>query len=138
MPLRKYSTHRLYRVFGGYRTKTVTLLKRNDDQQQGTVRSLLVFNARRGAIHKAGETLQGDMVVDHRTEWYLPVEELKRVGVAYLNNLDRVLEKTDDGGVPISPWRFWQVESTTTIDINLFENWVVLHCLRVDPTPTEG
>lgn len=85
---------------------------------------------------KTGQTLQGDMASDHRTTWHVPYAELARAGINYLSVLDRLVEKTDDGGLPLNPWRFWQAESNTRIEVVSWENFVRLECLRVDPTPT--
>lgn len=137
MVLRKYSTRTSYRYMIGAIAKPIQLLKRNDDQQQGTVRSVVVYNCRRSDITKTGQTLAGDMVSDHRASWLIPMVELKRVGVNYLNPLDRIVEFLDDGRVPIDPHRWWQPEATTTINSKLFENWYEVFCLRVDPNPPE-
>lgn len=135
MVLRKYNTNTSYRYLYGREQKGITLLKRDDDQLQGTVTALQVWNCRRGDITKTGQTLQGDMASSHRCTWYLPSEALLRAGVHYINPLDRIVEKTDDGGVEINPWRYWQPESSTRIEVKLYENFVVVECLRVDPTP---
>lgn len=102
----------------------VTLLKRDNDQRQGTVTALILFQCWRGQIFKKGQTIQNDMVVEHTTTWHLPRTELERVGVAFLNSLDRIV----DGKA-----RYWQPESSTEIRVKLFETHVDLDCLRIDP-----
>lgn len=120
-PAHLKSFHRV--LFAGW-NETVTLLKRNDDQQQGTVRTLTLFQCRRGKILKTGQTIQGDMVSDHRTTWHIAAKELERVGVSYLNNLDRIVD---------SKGRYWQPESPIDIEVKLGEVHTDVACLRVDP-----
>ena len=124
MPLNSRNTRTFHRALAGDIDYKVTLLKRGDDQRQGTVRALVLFQCRRSRIGKTGETLQGDMVSSHVVTWHIPVVELNRVGVAYLNALDRII---DEQG------RYWQPEGTTNIDVKLFENHIDVFCLRVDP-----
>lgn len=117
----------------GY-VKKVTLLKRNDDQGQGTVRALTLFRCRRGEIHRTGEPLQSDMTTDASCVWHVPRVELKRVGVDHLNSADRIVENTEDDGTPLTNSRYWQPESSTVIEHKLFENEIDVACLRIDPT----
>lgn len=138
MPLRKANSRTFQRCLYGGELKTITLLKRDDDQLQGTVRSVLVFDARRTQITKTGQTIQGDMSSNHRTDWHLPRVSLEQAGVNYINALDRIVEDTDDGGMPMIPPRVWQPESTTQIEVKLFENWVKVSCLNVTPPPPPG
>lgn len=128
MPLLRKSTTRTIayrRVFGG-NTETITLYKRGDDQQQGTVVTYKLFNCRRSLVTKSGETIQGDMSSQHRTVWHIPRSELDRVGIAYLNPIDLIREKNGD---------IWQPESTTVITVKLFDNEIDLSCLRLDQNP---
>lgn len=134
MVLRKSNTRHFYRVLYGGELKSILILKRDDDQREGVVRAVKIFNCRRGQIHKTGEQIVGDMTSNHTTEWQIPVAELNRAGIAYLNSLDTIVESTDDARNPITP-RYWRTESTTMIDVRLFENWVTFHCLRIDAPP---
>ncbi len=122
-------------VFAGM-LETVTLLKRGDDQRQGVVRAIKLFQCRRSMIHKTGETLQGDMLVSHRCVWHIPRQELKRVGVAYLNPLDRIIQTRPL--VAVETGWYWQPEATTMIDEKLFNNEIDLHCVRIDPPLPPG
>ncbi len=122
MPLNKRNTRTVHRTCFAGITETVTLLKRNDDQQQGTVRSIKLFRCRKGQIAKTGESILGDMAASHTATWHIPRSQLDLVGVAYLNSLDRIVDKQG---------RTWQPESTTGIDVKLFENEVDLACLLV-------
>lgn len=137
MVLRKYNTRTSYRYMIGAIAKPIKLLKRNDDQQQGIVRAVIVWDCRRSDITKTGQTLAGDMVSNHRASWLIPVVQLARVGVNYLNPLDRIVEYLDDGRVPLLQPRWWQPEADTNIDGKLFENWYQVFCLRVDPNPEQ-
>lgn len=128
MPLRRNNTRRFSRKTYAGITEKVRILKRNDNQQQGTVTTYILFRCRRSQIAKTGETIQGDMVSDHTTVWHIPRTELERVGINYLNPLDRIeqLQGREAG------W-WWQPEATTVIDVKLFGNEIDLACLRVDP-----
>ncbi len=118
------------KVFGPGITETVTLLKRDDDQRQGVVRALTIYGARRSAIAKGGETIQGDNTVDHRTVWHLPLRRLQEVGVAYISALDRIVQ-TREG---LEKGWTWEPEGTTMIDVKLLGAEIDLACLRTDPT----
>jgi hypothetical protein len=135
MPLNPRNTRVFHRTLFSQQMKTVFLLKRGDDQNQGTVTQYKLFNCRRGKIFKTGEPHQGDMVSDHMCTWHIPRVELDRVGVRYLNALDRLVEITDDWGNRLdqSEYRYWHPEATTNIDVKLFMNHIDLQCLRVDP-----
>ena len=102
--------------------ETITLRKRGDNQQQGTVTDYTLNECRHGMIWKTGETIGGDMVSDHKTTWHIPRAELDRVGVAYLNSTDRIV---DNQG------RVWQPESDTLITVKLLEGHVDVDCKRV-------
>ena len=128
MGLRKNNTRTYHRKLFAGQLERIVLLKRNDDQQEGVVRAIILYQCRKSMVQKVGEQIQGDMVVGHTTVWHIPVIELKRTGVNWLNSLDRIVDKQG---------RYWQPEATTRIDIKLFENHVDLSCLRVDPTPAE-
>ena len=91
----KQKTWSLYRKsFSGVYEK-VSLKKRNDNQQQGTVRNVTIFRARHGNQVKTKNTIQGDMSADHRTTWFLPRLELKRAGVSYINPTDRIVDEAN-------------------------------------------
>ena len=126
MPLNKHNQRVFHRTLFAGILESVTLLKRGDDQQQGTVRSILLFQCRWGLITRTGETIQGGMLSDHRRTLHIPRVELDRcnVGVQYINPADRFI---DEQG------RHWQPESTTEIREKLFEVHVCVDCLRVDP-----
>lgn len=135
MVLRKANTRTQYRRLWAGKSKKVTLLKRDNDQRQGTVRAVTLFDclpAAAGAT-KTGEAFQGDMSSNMSMTWNIPVEELKRAGVEYLNALDRIVETTDDGGAVLEHPRYWQPEGTTSITVTMLENLVRVDCLRVDP-----
>ena len=124
MPLNKNNTRHFHKCLYGTILEKVTVLKRNDNQQQGTVQSFVLYSCRRSMIFKTGETLQGDMNSDHRTIWHIPRTEMDRVGINYFNPADRIVDGQN---------RHWQPESTTMITVKLFENHVCVDCLRVDP-----
>jgi len=122
--LNKITTRTFHRKLYAGELETITLLKRNDDQGQTTVRSLKIFNVRKSPIVKTGQTIQGEMSSDERTVWHLFSVELENAGVDYINNLDRIVD---------SQGRYWQPESTVSIVRKLFENESHVECMRVDP-----
>lgn len=123
MPLTRDNTRTFHRtLYGPGILETVTLLKRNDNQQQGVVRSVKLFDCRWGQIAKQGETYDGDMTSDHRRQLHIPRIELERAGVNYLNPADRYVDKQG---------RTWCNESTEVIDIKLMENHVCVWCQRL-------
>ena len=112
MPMRRESTHVWHRRLYGGQLEKVTLLKRDDDQAEGTVRALIVYQMRRKMIFRAGEPLQGDITSTHHISWVFPKVELRRLGVAYISAIDRIVD---------SFGRTWQPESTTRIDQDVGE-----------------
>ena len=127
MVLTRSNQRHFHRCLFSAQLETVTILKRDDDQRQGVVRSLIVYEAWRGPISKTKQTLQHDMIADHRTVWHMPKVEMERVGISYFNPLDRIVD---------SQGRYWHPESTTVIDIRLMEVHIDLACLRIDPPAT--
>lgn len=128
MPMNRRNTRTFHRrLFGGVAQK-VRLLKRGDDLEQGTVTAYILFQCRQTRMTRQGGPIQGHTTSNTSCTWHVPVVELKRVGVHYLNALDRIVD---------SRGRYWQPESTTSIDEKMFENHVDLDCLAVDPTPEE-
>lgn len=122
MTLNRGSTRTFHRVLFAGILETVTLLKRGDDQQQGTVRSMTLFQCRRSMITKTGEQIAGDMTAGRTATWYVPRVELDRVGVTWLSSADRIVDKKG---------RTWQPEADTTIEVKLFENHLRLDCKSV-------
>ena len=114
------------RLYSGM-LETVRLLKRGNDQQQGTVTAYTLFQCRRSIISRTGESIQQDIEVDTRTVWHLPTIELERIGVAFINNLDRIVDNIG---------RYWQPEANVLIQHKLFSTHSHVHCLRVDPPNT--
>ncbi len=130
MPLTKQNTKTIHRRLYAGKMTTITLFKRGTDQNQGTVKTIQLFQCYMSAIHKTGEPLQDDMTVSHRCVWRIPRTEMDRVGLTDINAADRIYNAN-----PHSPaqTRWWQPESTTLIDIAVFENYVCCACVRIDP-----
>jgi len=136
MPLNSHNSKTFHRCLYAGILKNCTLLKRGDDQREGTVTAYVLFQCRRTAISQRGQPIQGSMAVGHRTDWILPRCEIERIGIpVYFNNLDRIVEDHSDFNVALPPesWRYWQPESTTDFDYLLFQNYITLTCLRIDP-----
>lgn len=127
MPLEPGNTRTFHKTLYGKILQTLTLLKRSNDQLQGTVTTYKLFDCRQNAqIRKQGQSIRGDMSSDHRTTWVIPREQLDRIGIQYLNVLDRFVDKYG---------RFWNPESNTVLAEHLFSNFYNVDCLRIDPTP---
>ncbi len=111
------------RLYGGKgMLQTVTLYKRNDDQQEGVVRTVQLFNCRWSMIFKTGEPLEGEMLSNHSRRLHIPTIELDRVGVHYINPIDYFKDR--DG-------RFWQPESPQMITDKLLERHWCCDCLMI-------
>ena len=126
MPIDRFNTRSFHRRLysgAGY-LESVTLLKRGNDQSQGTVTSYAIYQCRRSRIQHTGNPIQNDEAIGDRTVWHVPKTELDRIGVAYLNALDRIVDKKG---------RYWQPEEPQVLDIALFENQLHIQCVRVNP-----
>ncbi len=121
---------RLYSGLG--MLKSITLLKRGDDQAEGTVTAYKLFECRHSIISKSDQPIQNDMSASYRVVWHIPRIELDRIGVSYINALDRISEISDTGKV----LRMWQPESTNQITEKLFENHVCIDCVLLSGVPT--
>lgn len=125
MPLNKNNCKVFHRTLYAGQLVTVTLLKRNDDLQQGTVRKITLHQCRQSRETKSGQTIQQDVTAGKTTVWHIPRVELDRVGVAYLSALDRII---GDNGA------YWQPEAPNRIEVKLFRNMINLDCVSIDPT----
>lgn len=113
---------RLY--YGWY--QDITLLKRGDDQQQGTVTAYSLFMCLGKKVHHTGEPIHADEASNDTRNWLIPVEQLDMAGLngKCINALDRII---DDEG------RYWQPEGDTTITIQLGMCYLNIDTKRVDP-----
>ncbi len=128
MPLRKNNNRTFHRCLYAGQMERIRLHKRDDDQREGVVRAVTVFNCRRGDIAKTGEPIAGDESVSYTTTWYLPQFELLRAGVHYINALDIIEQvKGDEAG------RYWQPEADTPIDVKLFGDMITVSCKLTQP-----
>jgi hypothetical protein len=125
VPLNRNNTRTFHRALyaGLGMLQAVTLLKRDDNQRQGTVTEYKLFQCRWTRITRLGQTIEGDIQSDNRRTLHIPRIEMDRIGISYFNPLDRFV---DEKG------RTWQPESPSTITIQLFENWTKIDCTRVD------
>lgn len=129
MPMSRDNQRYYYRIYGGTGAlERIKVYKREDDQTQGTVTAHVLYNCRRSMNVKTGETIQGEMAADHTTTWHIPRTELERVGINYINSLDRIeqLDGREKG-------RRWQPESDTSITEKLWALEVHVDCKRCDP-----
>lgn len=122
--LRKKVMRNAHRYISSGRQEKVELLKRDDDQRQGTVTRYLIFQCRWTKISRTGELIQSEILVDNNRTLHVPVVELKRVGVHHINPADRFIDIEG---------RYWQPESSTTIEEKLFSSHLDIFCVRIDP-----
>lgn len=123
MVLNRHSTRTFHRRLYSTELQSITLLKRGDDLQQNIVTKYQLFQCRRSYITHTGETIQGSMAGSDTVIWHIPKIELGRVGVAYLNDLDRIVD-------PILN-QTWQPEAGNPIQIKLFGNQIRITCRRI-------
>ena len=128
MVLKRSTTRTFHRRLYAGELEKITLLKRDPGQRSGVRRAITLFQCRRSRVSKSGQDLQGDMTSNHRTVWHIPRVELDRVGVAYLSNLDQIVQT-----IPQERNWTWQPESDVPIDVKLFGNMVSVACKRCDP-----
>lgn len=126
MVLRRANSQSFHKILYGGQTETCTLLKRNNDQQEGTVTAFVLFEVRRGSETKSGEPIQNDMPVTHTCTWLVPNVQLRRLGINYINVLDRIVDKYN---------QWWQPEAGQDIILSQFDNYSIISCVRVDPAP---
>lgn len=124
MPLSKENTRTFHRRLFAGMLQTIEYNRRGDDQAQGTIRKVKLFECRISSIHKGGEPLIGDAAVGHQATWHIPRVEFDRVGIRYVNAGDFIHEIDPRLG----KGRTWVILATGQIDIKLFENHVDLHC----------
>lgn len=129
MPLNRANSSSFHRTLYAGQLEKVTLMKRGDDQSEGQVISYTIFECRRGNPSKSGEALQQEMAVSHSVQWLIPNAELRRVGVNYIDVLDRIVDQ-------FNMW--WQPESGNTIVLSQFDQYTILDCVRVDPPLSQG
>ncbi len=123
MPLNKRTTRVFHRNLYATELVKVTCLKRNDDQQQGTVRSVVLYQCRFSKILKHGQAIQGEMASDHWSWLHIPDIQMQRAGIQYFNVLDRFVDQQG---------RTWNPESGDTIRSQLFENQICILVRMLD------
>ncbi len=121
--INKQTTTTFHRTLFATEMESVVCLKRDDDQREGVVTSYKLFDCRWSITQKTGNPIQGEMSSNHRRTLHVPRVEMRRVGINYFNAADRFVDIQG---------RIWQPESTTMLDIKLFENHYDIECLRVD------
>lgn len=126
MGLNRNNCKTFHRTLYSGMLESVTLLKRNDDQQQGTVKAIILYQCRRSKINKSGEPIAGDMSSDHRTVWHIPICEMERTGINHINAADRIVQREGS-----EKGRTWQPEADTMIDVKLFGDHTCIACKRV-------
>lgn len=109
------------KLYGGF-NETVTLYKRGDNQQAGTVTVRKLFECRWSRIFTSKEPLDDDVSASQSRTLHIPVSELEKAGFEYVEAGDKFRDKED---------RYWQVEATVTITTKLKQSHIDVPCLRV-------
>lgn len=128
MPLNKRNTRGFHRTLYAGNLEEVRLLKRNPNFDASVVTAYQLYECWWSRITKQGEQHDNDTMSNHRRTLHIPKSELDRVGVAYINPLDRFV---DEQG------RYWQNEGDEPIEIKLWENHIDVNCRRTDPIQTQ-
>lgn len=129
MGLNRHTTRTFHRCLYAGILITVRLLKRGDDQQQGTVTAYTMFEVRQSRIVKRGEGIIGDETSDRTCSFLVPRTELQRLGIPYISAADRFVDPRG---------RYWQPESPDVIDDKLFENYISVPCRSIHPPIPTG
>ncbi len=129
MPINASNQRHMMRHLYAGMLQTVTLLKRNNDQQEGTVVAYKLFGVRQARLFKTGQPIRGNMAVGSNVTWHIPMAELERVGVAYFNVLDRIVDKTG---------AYWQPETNEMIRFQLLKTHWCISCVRIDPPASQA
>lgn len=111
-------------LYGPGILEPITLLIRNDDQQEGTITKYTIFNARRSTIQKRGQAIFGEMSSDNRTTWHIPRVELQANGIKWTNVLTQIIDTSN---------RWWEPESGDTILHKVESMHLCIPCVRIDP-----
>lgn len=127
MPIDKYNQRDLHQhLYNGIgMLQRIRLLKRGPDQQQGTVTAYILYNCRRSAITRQGQTLDGKLSSKSRVTWHIPQEQLDRIGVKYLTALDRIEDIEYGTGT-------WQPEASDRVVEKLLATHNDVFCIGVD------
>lgn len=127
MPLNRRNTGDRARVtHAGADVQELTLYKRGDDQQQGTVRTVRLFTCYRDSITRSGQTLRRRLTVDGKTTWHLSKAELQRNGVNFISATDKFYDPV--GG----DW--WTPYAEQTITEPVLSGTVDIECKMTDPS----
>ena len=124
MPLNARNTKDFYQVMIADQIESVILYKRGNDQLEGNVIEYKLFRCWWGPdTQKSGQPIEEDMATNHTIKLTIPLDQLKRVGINYLNVLDRFKDKKG---------RVWQPETRQSLNSELFENYITLDLIRVE------
>lgn len=129
MVLTRNNSQVFHRMLYAGQLEKILLYKGGDDQSEGQITVFWLFECRRGNLSKSGEALQGEMAVSHSVQWLIPCTELRRVGVNYLNVIDRIVDQ-------FNAW--YEPESAQDLTLSQFDNYYLVNCVRVDPPTSLG
>ena len=94
MPMNARNVRQFHKTLYAGQLETVTLLKRNPDMDASVVTSYVLFNCRWSKLTKKGQQLDGEDTSNYQRTLHIPREELDRVGVNFINALDRFIDAT--------------------------------------------
>jgi hypothetical protein len=124
MPMNKRNVRSFHKFLYAGQLETVTILKRNPDLNASVVTAYDLFNCRWSRLTKRGQQLDGEDTSNYRRTLHIPRAELDRVGVNYINALDRFIDQEN---------RYWQAESQLTITVKLFQQHICVECFSINP-----
>lgn len=123
MPLNQRNTRTFHRTLFAGSLECVRLLKRANDQAQGTVVSHEIYQCHWGWVQRTGEPILGEITSRETRRLFVPQVELDRVGVEFISAADRFIDQEG---------RTWQPESDTNINEAIFGNQIVIDCRRTN------
>ncbi len=119
MVLNRRTTRTFHRILYATELESVVIYKRKDDQKGGVIVAHRLFQIRWSRVFKQGQIIAGDMSTAEIKTLHIPVIEMERVGIPYINAADKF---QDDQG------RFWEPESDSPMRIQLFRNHHCIDC----------
>lgn len=124
MPLNKRNVRSFHKFLYASQLETVTILKRNPDMNASVVTPYVLFNCRWSRLTKKGQQLDNEDTSNYQRTLHIPRAELDRVGVNYINALDRFVDLEG---------RYWEAESQSAIVVKLFQQHICVPCYIINP-----
>lgn len=109
------------KLYAGF-DESVTMHKRGDNQQAGTIVVKRLFNVRWSRIFTTKEPLDGTVSANQSRTLHIPISELEKAGLTYVEAGDKFQDREG---------RFWGAEATVTLTEKLREEHLDIPCLRL-------